>query len=150
MPPILRFSEAASLALHTMHTLAKDPEKQLTTRELAKNLRASENHLSKVLQRLTKVGLVRSVRGPKGGFSIDKDPATVTLLDVFEAIEGPMEYSNCLLNEPICGGGFNCFLGGMLSSVNNQVKEYLTEVRLSQLDKQHKFPIRKGEDHVQA
>ena len=150
MPSILRISEAASLALHTMYVLAKDPAGRHTTRELADDLGASENHLAKVLQRLTKVGLVRSVRGPKGGFLIGREPDSITLLNVFEAIEGPMDFCNCLLDAPFCGGEEYCILGGMLSSINGQVREYLAGVRLSQLDDRPRFPISKGEAHVPA
>ncbi|MCP4900046.1 MAG: Rrf2 family transcriptional regulator, partial [bacterium] len=96
MPTMLRISEAASLGIHAMGLLAIHPDRSLSARTIAEKFSVSEAHLSKVLQRLTKVGLLASTRGPKGGFSLTRDPETVTLLEVFEAIEGPVEPTDCL------------------------------------------------------
>ncbi len=128
MTNILKISEAASLALHTTVILAVNPEKLLSTKELASTLHASEAHLSKVLQRLEKSGIVRSTRGPKGGFKLEKSGSDVTLLEVYEAIDGKLSPSNCLLDERICNG--NCIMGKLLSDLNNQVRDYLAKTKL--------------------
>jgi len=132
MANVLKVSEAASLALHAMVLLAARDE-VVSTGEIASTLRVSVAHLSKVLQRLARVGLVRSIRGPKGGFILGKASEEITLLDVYEAIEGPLVPSNCLLNTPVCSGE-RCILGGLLETVNEQVREYLAGTRLSELD----------------
>lgn len=131
MSQILKISEAASLALHTMTLLAGDPLKKSTTNQIATTLQVSEAHLSKVLQRLAKVGLVKSIRGPKGGFMIGKPPERISLLDVFQAIEGPLEQDDCLLGLPVCIG--QCILGGLVEKVNQQVKDHLASTYLSEL-----------------
>lgn len=127
----MKVTEAASLALHTTALLAGEPDRVMTTGELASALKVSENHLSKVLQRLTKAGLVRSTRGPKGGFTLNKNPDEVTLLNVYEAIEGPLEIKTCLFGRQVCNG--SCILGGLLASVNTQVRDYLSTARLSSM-----------------
>ena len=131
MSQILRISEAASLALHTMVFLATEPDKKVTTNLIATTLQVSEAHLSKVLQRLSKIGLVKSIRGPRGGFVIGKPPKAISLLDVFEAIEGPIESDNCLFGIPVCTG--LCILGGLVEKVNQEVKTHLAETHLDQL-----------------
>ena len=68
METILKMSEAVSIALHASALLASDPGTKLSNKQIAGRLHVSEAHLSKVLQRLVKVGLVRSMKGPKGGF----------------------------------------------------------------------------------
>jgi hypothetical protein len=55
-------------------------------RYLANRFEISEAHLAKVLQRLVKAELLRSVRGPRGGFILTRAPESVTLLEVFEAV----------------------------------------------------------------
>ena len=90
MSSAFRFSEAGSLALHAMAFLGADHEKALTVREIARGLSVSENHLAKVMQRLAREGLVESVRGPKGGFKVRGSPDEISLLDVYEAIDGPL------------------------------------------------------------
>lgn len=132
MTTVLRISQAASLALHTMVFLAANPDSPISTGEVASALRVSEAHLSKVLQRLAKVGLVKSVRGPRGGFVLGKGSDRIALLDVYESIEGPLVASNCLLDAPACGGE-PCILGGLLEAMSKQVREYLAGTRLSEL-----------------
>ncbi len=132
MSKVLRISEAASLALHAMALLAARPGERWGTRRIADYLRASTFHLSKVLQRLAHVGLLTSVRGPKGGFMLARPAETITLLEVYEAIEGPLTASECLLDEPVCRFR-RCILGGLVGQLNRRIKDYLAHRRLSQL-----------------
>ena len=132
MADTLKISEAASLAMHTMALLAEDPERVLSTHQIATTLDASEAHLSKVLQRLAKAGLVTSIRGPRGGFLPAKRVDDVTLLEVYESIEGPITPKTCLLNRRICKGD-GCILGDLLVRVNREVRDYLSGTKLSEL-----------------
>ena len=129
---MLRLSEAASLALHTMVYLSANPEGQSSTREIAQELNVSEAHLSKVLQRLSRYGLVNSIRGPKGGFSIAPGRDKASLLDIYEAIEGPIPDRKCFRTTSICTGK-HCIFGNLLEDVNKQVKDYLAETSLPDL-----------------
>lgn len=129
---MLKISDAASLALHTMVLLAANPGRLVSNKEIASTLKVSEAHLSKVLQRLAKVGLVNSIRGPKGGFRLERDGDSVTLLEVYEAIEGPLLVCNCLLDKQICAKS-HCILGKLISQVNLEIKEYLAGNTLNQL-----------------
>jgi Rrf2 family protein len=131
MSNILRISEAASLALHTAVILASNPNKLISTKDLAGTLHASEAHLSKVLQRLEKSDLVRATRGPKGGYKLEKSGDQIALLEVYEAIDGRLSYNDCLLAECICSG--DCIMGKLLSDLNKQVRDYLTKTKLSTL-----------------
>ncbi|MCD6405904.1 MAG: Rrf2 family transcriptional regulator [Planctomycetes bacterium] len=129
MAGILKVSEAAVLAFHTVALLAGEPERIVTTGEIASALDASEAHLSKVLQRLAKSGIVTSARGPKGGFTLGKAPGEITFLDIYEVIDGPLTDVNCLLGAPICDG--ECILGDLLETLNTLVRERLETTRLS-------------------
>lgn len=131
MQNLLKISEAASLALHTMSYLAAQPERRVSTHEIAVRLKVSEAHLAKVLQRLGRAGLATSQRGPKGGFTLAKPPQEITLLEVYQAIEGPMTGSVCLLGHPVCGG--KCILGSLIGDLDRQVREYFGNTRLSEI-----------------
>ena len=120
----LRISEAASLALHTMVYLAGDPRKQRSAGALARVICVSEAHLAKVLQRLTKAGLLVSTRGPKGGFRLACKTEDITLLEVFEAIDGPFDPGECLMHDRTCGQ-VGCLFGDLLGDINRQVRSYL-------------------------
>ena len=126
----IRFSEAVSLALHTMVLIASNPQTRWTTREIAVTLGVSANHLSKVHTRLVNHGLLSSTRGPKGGLSLGREPDKISLLEVYELIEGQIPEHSCLLGKPVCNRSC-CQFGDLLSNINAQVKEYFRKTRLS-------------------
>ncbi len=144
MTSVLRFSEAASLALHATLVLAQDPSRHLTTNDIATRLHVSEAHLAKVLQRLAKAGFVSATRGPLGGYALAKAPEQTTLLQVFEAIEGPLEAINCLLGTPVCSGSC-CLLGGLLESLHRQVHDYLSRTTLAAMAQEGSARIDDGD-----
>ncbi len=129
MSGLLKISEATVLALHAMIHIAAREGEVSTNAEIAEFLGASENHLSKVLQRLTKAGLVRSVRGPRGGFVPGREPGKITLREIYELFEGTMSGRNCLLATPVCGN--NCVFGGLLSQMNSMVIDFMTGTTLT-------------------
>lgn len=130
MSGLVRISEAASLALHALGIMAQSPQRW-TTERLAEILRASTHHLAKVMQRLVKAGLLRSVRGPHGGFELTRPPEEITLAEIYQAVEGPLPLAGCLLGEPICRNGTaHCMLGEMVNMVHRQVHDYLARTTL--------------------
>jgi Rrf2 family protein len=136
MPGILNISEATSLALHTMGILAANSGRPITGKKIATALGGSEAHLAKVLQRLVKGGLVRSARGRGGGFKLAKPPEEIALLDVYELLEGRWNAQACLLKSAVCGRR-GCMLGGLLTSINEQMKSRLASTTLAMLDGFH-------------
>ena len=132
MAEILRFSDAVSLAFHAMAYLARTPDERQTVGHIARLLQCSEAHLSKVMQRLQHAGLVRSTRGPKGGYRLERPANAITLLNVFEVVEGPLDETECLLKTPVCHTRA-CVLGDLLGRVNRQVNDYLSQTTLSDL-----------------
>ncbi len=129
---MLKLSEAASLALHTMVLLAGFPDKQVSARKIASELDVSEAHLAKVLQRLARHGLLNSARGPKGGFSLARSYSNISLLDIYESVEGPMADDHCFRTIRACNGK-RCIFGGLLVDVSKQVRDYLAKTRLPDL-----------------
>lgn len=129
MPGIMKVSDAASLALHAAAYLAARAGTRVAASRIAKALSVSAAHLSKVLGRLERAGLVRGRRGPSGGFELARSPESITLKDVYEAIEGPIESEQCLLGEVACNG--KCMLGGLVRSVDDSVRAKLKALRLS-------------------
>jgi Rrf2 family protein len=132
MSNALKISEASSIAMHAMVYLAADTDRNVGVKEIAETLRVSEDHLSKVFQRLAHAGLVNSMRGPHGGFALSRQGGMITLGEVYAAIEGPLTETKCLLGSPICKGG-TCILGGLLETVNHEIREYLDKTALTDL-----------------
>lgn len=138
MSSILNFTEAVSLALHSMYYLARNPDKVVANREIASFLGGSQAHLFKVLRQLTRIGLIASVRGPSGGFMLKKAPKDITLLNIYEAIEGPLTTTSCLLKTPVCAQ--TCILGDLITSINDQVLTYFSQTRLSDIAGKQEVP----------
>jgi len=124
MAGVLKFSEAASIAIHGLILMAGAGNAPVTSREISESFGVSENHTRKVMQRLARAGLITSVRGPGGGHTIDRDRRCITLLDAYEAIDGPLGTETCLFQKSRCPAE-SCLLGGMLSEVDMVVRRHL-------------------------
>ena len=128
---ILNISEAASLGIHAMAYLAhRKGGAPVTTAAIAAAYGFSEAHLSKVFQRLSKAGLVRSARGPHGGFRLSRAPSRITLREIHDALDGPFAKSDCLLGKPRCGLD-RCVLGDLVSDVHKRVADHLAGTTLA-------------------
>ncbi len=132
MADIIKISDATALALHSMVHLAIKPTEQSTTAEIAEVCDASKHHLAKVHQRLTKAGLIFSHRGPAGGVGLAKDPSGITLLEIYEVMEGPMMCRPCLFGKDTCPR-VDCILAELLPGLARQVRDYFEKTTLAQL-----------------
>jgi Rrf2 family protein len=120
------------MAIHAMTMIAAAPKGRHPVRSLARSLRVSEAHLAKVLQRLAKVGIATSTRGPAGGYTLGGRGGGITLLEIVEAIEGPLQSIDCLMPVKTCSGG-TCIFGDLLDSVNRRFREYLSGTTIGEL-----------------
>lgn len=134
MSNLLKLSESASLAFHALALLARSPERRFSNAEIAEVLHASPNTLSKVMQRLVKAELAGAAPGPRGGFALGERGSAVHLLEIYEAIEGPLGNPCCLLGTPACDG-HGCVLGGLVESVHLEVRRYFEKTTLADLAK---------------
>ncbi len=133
MTGIVRTSEAASLALHAAGILATH-EGPVSAHTMAEALGASEATLSKVMQRIVRAGLATSKRGPHGGFELARAPKTITLLEVYESVEGVIDIRHCLLGTPVCEKK-DCPLGGLFEKASREILETLSRTTL------HEFSV---------
>lgn len=128
---MLNISEASSIALHSMIYLANRGQKAHSLKEISEAFKVSPNHLSKVLQRLVKSGLLVSIKGPSGGFQIKKGKERATLLEVYEAVEGKYLKKDCLFAAPKkCR---TCVMKPMLNEINSAFETFMKKHRLNDL-----------------
>jgi Rrf2 family protein len=125
----VRVSEAASLALHAAALISGADGVRVSANTMADTLGASRAHLGKVLQRLVKAGLVKSSRGPGGGYVLARPPSEISLREVYEVVEGPMEVHRCLLGAPVCGRG-SCPIGELVGKVSAEIAEAMGRMTL--------------------
>ncbi|MDA3925434.1 MAG: Rrf2 family transcriptional regulator [Kiritimatiellae bacterium] len=129
MAGIVSVSEAASIAFHTAFHLAANGNVLVRKQKLAEELSVSQEHLAKIIQRMARTGILQTVRGPKGGCRLTEGALSMTLLDIYEAIEGPYLQLECLLQKKICTGEC-CLLGGMLQEMSRELYKQLKSTTL--------------------
>jgi Rrf2 family protein len=99
----MQLTRAADYAVRVMIHLAGLPAGARSSRtELANAASCPEQFLSKVLQNLTRAGLVMSHRGNTGGFELPGQRRNASVLDVIEAVEGPIHLNICLAQDDAC------------------------------------------------
>jgi Rrf2 family protein len=128
MADLIRMSEATALGLHTMAVVARRDGPTPAAR-IAEELHASEAHLSKVLQQLVRAGFLRSKRGPTGGYALAKPAEEISLLDVYEALEGRLRNDGCLFSEPVCRQ-VSCILSDLVERLRSEAHGYLQSTSL--------------------
>jgi len=132
MSGIINLSELVTLGLHSMALIANKDKPLLSVKEIAKNTNSSEFHLSKVLQILVKKGFVRSVRGPKGGFSLAMNPEDISFYDIYTALEGPINVKKCPSNCSSCSFSI-CIFNNVLERLNEELIVFLKTKKLNEL-----------------
>jgi Rrf2 family protein len=129
MAKIVNITEAVSIALHSMILIAKSKE-QLNVNKLAEITNSSKFHIAKIMQKLVKDDFLVSQRGPSGGFSLTKSPEEITLLEIYESIEGKISLSRCPLNRETCPFG-RCIFEDLTIRMTKEFKEYLENKTLA-------------------
>lgn len=129
---VLRLSEAANIGLHACALLAKNPGRWVSSAELAQWTQASQHHLSKVMAKLVKAGLVRGTRGASGGFKLAKPANEITFLNVYEAVEGPLGNNTCPCGRGYCVN-YGCLYGGFFGLVQTEMRRVFETRTLADL-----------------
>jgi len=96
-------SQTAEYALRAAVHLSENLGTAQSTGQIAKGMKIPAGYLSKVLQTLTRAGIVRSRRGIKGGFSLTRPPERITALDVIQAVDPLHRIRKCPLGRPLHG-----------------------------------------------
>ena len=97
------------LAVEALHVLY-GRDAPIGSEELAKAISTTQPFLPQVMSALVKAGWVSSKRGPAGGYQLVVDPATISTLDLIEAVEGPTDTVTCVLRGGPCGRSPHCAL----------------------------------------
>jgi Rrf2 family protein len=129
MAKVFSLSEAASIALHGIILIAQE-KKGLNVIKISERTDTSKHHVAKVMQRLVKAGYLTSQRGPSGGFVLRKNPEDINFLEIYEAIEGPIEITECPMDKQICPFD-KCIMNNVTSKMTLEFKTYLSNQTVS-------------------
>jgi len=124
MAKVINITEAVTIALHSVILIAKSKAKQVNVNYISKATGSSKFHIAKVLQKLVRDGILGSSRGPSGGFFLLDKPSTITLLEIYESIEGKIIVSRCPIGKETCPFG-NCIFEDLTMNMTKDFKDYL-------------------------
>lgn len=126
------FSTATGYSLRALAALPEDGSYCLA-KDLASSLELPGPYLAKILQGLVQANILESVRGPKGGFRLNRPAHRITVGEVVTAMEGPDAMEGCIMGFPTCGGEHPCPLHEAWGAVKAQVASSMTEATIRDL-----------------
>ena len=131
MSRLVHISEAASLAIHSL-ALISSSKVRLNAKKIAALLHVSHNHLAKILQVLARNEYLTSNRGPGGGFILKKAAEQVSMLEIYQLIEGNVDCQFCGITADKCPF-IACVFGGKPDKLTSEFVDYLTNTKISEL-----------------
>ncbi|MHC4572380.1 MAG: RrF2 family transcriptional regulator [Planctomycetota bacterium] len=121
-------------ALRAMVNLAGHYQQKLVpTREVANQENISYQLTCKLMQKLHYARLVKSCMGPNGGFQLSRKPSKISLLEIVEAIQGPVSLNRCFLGKDACEQQKSCAMSGNFIELQKYINSYLRGITLDEL-----------------
>ncbi|KAA3617517.1 MAG: Rrf2 family transcriptional regulator [Calditrichaeota bacterium] len=139
---MLRLSKKVEYALIALMDLANNSETDpVTTKALASSYQIPQELLGKVMQNLTKNGILNSVQGVKGGYILGQDPENIKLMQIIEILEGPISITSCGHLDEIedCGCDLlsTCTIKSPMEIIQAELEKYFTGISLKDLNKMY-------------
>lgn len=130
---MLRVTKLTDYATVVLTVLAARPDVVLSAAELAEQAGLEAPTVAKLLKPLAQAGLVSGFRGTHGGYRLARAAAAISLIDIVEAMEGPLGMTECSLHDGACGIEQSCGVRANWRRVNDVVADALREVTLAQM-----------------
>jgi Rrf2 family protein len=108
-------------------------EGPIELKEIAKKENISLKYLEQVITPLRGAGLVKAVRGSKGGYSLGKPPSEICLHDVVETLEGPLNLLECLRDPKVCQKVPSCVTRDIWQEVSEAISKIFYSVTLEDM-----------------
>jgi Rrf2 family transcriptional regulator, cysteine metabolism repressor len=108
-------------------------EGPIELKEIAKKENISLKYLEQVINPLRAAGLVKSIRGSKGGYSLGKPPFEICLYDVVETLEGPLNLLECLHDSKACPKVQSCVTRDIWKEVSDAISKIFYSVTLEDM-----------------
>jgi Rrf2 family protein len=130
----MQITRQADYAIRAMLYLAREGKgKRVATSDVADAQRIPPSFLAKIVSQLSIAGLLHTSRGMRGGISLARDPSQITLLDVVEAIDGPIRLNECVTNEGVCTFEAECPIKPVWCDAQVELVNRLKSVNLAML-----------------
>ncbi len=142
----MKLSTRAKYGIHAMVDLAMQAGNgPQPIKAIAERQSVPEQYLEQLIAVLRKAGLVCSVRGAQGGYYLAKPPGDITMADLMDALEGPIELSDCLTGEDVCSRACACPTKRVWERLSQSIDSVLRDVTLQDmLNDQQRMQTERG------
>lgn len=135
---MLTLSKKTDYALIALADLAANPRQVASARHIAERYGLPSAMLMNLLKSLHQAGLVRSTRGPKGGYQLAMDPHQVSLYELVQVVDGQVQLTDCAEQtdqcaRPGCRIRDACPVQAPLHALHHKLVQFLKDVKLSDL-----------------
>ncbi len=126
-------SSTSDYALRAILVIAREYDRPVRADEIAGSTGAPRNYLAKTLNALAKAGILRSARGPLGGFSLSSPPETLTIARIVDCFETKKPQARCLLGTGFCNREQPCAAHHMWTAITESRRHPLTTTTIADL-----------------
>jgi Rrf2 family iron-sulfur cluster assembly transcriptional regulator len=128
------YSRSAEYAIRAFVNLAQVPEgKYVMVKQIAAQEGIPAHFLAKILQQLARKGLLRSSKGPTGGFTLRALPKDISLIQLVEALDGLTDYQKCVSGLAECTDDAPCGMHDSWKLLRSRIMDYLEQTTIADL-----------------
>ncbi len=132
----MQITRQADYALRAMLYLARmNSDMRAATSQIATEQQIPPSFLAKIISQLSIAGLINTSRGAKGGVSLSRPAEEISMLEVVEAIDGPINLNICSHNAGVCPFGEDCPIQPIWSDAQLELINKLKSTNFAQLAK---------------
>ena len=129
----MQITRQADYALRAMIYLTQiEPNQRAATSQIAEEQHIPPSFLAKIISQLSIAGLIHTSRGARGGVSLARSPEEISILEVVEAIDGPIALNECSQNPGACPFGEDCPLRALWCETQETLVERLRTTSFAQ------------------
>ena len=129
----MKITRETDHAIRCVQYLSKYPEQCFTVSVIADKADIPRAFLAKIIQKLAKAGVVRSLQGAQGGFILARKPKEISLKEVVEITQGPIVINPCLVDESFCTRTKSCNVHPVWDRISSLIAKELQETDFSSL-----------------
>jgi Rrf2 family protein len=128
------YSRSAEYAIRAFVNLSRVPEgKYAMVKHIAQQEEIPTHFLAKILQQLARKGLLRSSKGPTGGFTLRRKASEVSLMNIVEALDGLGDYDKCASGLAECNDEQPCGMHDSWNALRSRIIEYLKQTSIADI-----------------
>ena len=139
---MLKISKLTDYGTLVMSGLASNQDEFVTSASLADEIGVAPPTVAKLLKRLTRAGLVESLRGHQGGYRLARGPQQISVAEIIQALDGPLGLTDCSADEGSCDHEPNCNVKVNWQKISQVVANALDQVTLEQLLQPSEQPLK--------